>query len=335
MSYLQRMASYLKHRAEGGSLRSRLASGAARRLEEFGQKGRGATGGRFKHLQIGKLAPLDMVHLAYAVLLRRPIDAQSLAGWNARVQAHDFDLDELIYQLVLSPEFKQVNRLPFIRMVHQARAKWVEGLGAFDNVLDIGGSSPTNEQGSLIDMGYRHRPRTLTIFDLPPDRQFWGKPSYSQTQSRTFDWGVVNFVHGQAERIFEAEALQSDRYDLVFMGQAIEHLWPADLPEILRWIREHLAPGGSFVLDTPNRILTAIQNPAIFINSDHKIEYTPEQLSEVLEANGFEVTARRGLVHMPTSFKTGTFVTSEVYDTALVSDRADECYLFALHCRAK
>ena len=335
MSYLQqKLASYLR-RVEGATLAARLANGVARRLEGTAQQVPVANWERLKELKISELDPLDVVHLAYAVLLRRPIDPQSLAGWDARVQTGDFDLDELIYQLVHSPEFKQVNRLPFIRMVHRARLAWVETLGAFENVLDIGGSSPTNEQGSLIDMGYKHRPRTLTIFDLPPERQFWGRPSYSQTQSRSFDWGVVNFVHGHAEKIAEAEALQTSRYDLVFMGQAIEHLWPAELPAVLSWIREHLTPGGSFVLDTPNRILTAIQNPASFINADHKIEYTPDQLSEVLEANGFEVTERHGLVHMPTSFKTGSFAASEVYDTAAVSERADECYLFALHCRSR
>jgi SAM-dependent methyltransferase len=284
-------------------------------------------------IHLSTLSPLDTVRLAYKLLLRRDLDPVGLEHWTSRLREVPFDMDEMIYYILESPEFKRVNRVPFMHMVHRARVEWVGKLRPFDRILDIGGSSPTNEQGALIDMGYRHRPKQLTIFDLPPDRQFWGKPHYSQDHSRRFDWGTVEYVHGEAEQIAKAAHLDGERFDMIFMGQAIEHLWPEKLPAILKWIREHLTPGGSFVIDTPNRILTVLQNPNAYINADHKIEYTPAQLANVLEQNGFEVYEQWGLVHMPRSQKASVFDPSEIYDRPLVSERVDECYLFALHCR--
>ena len=58
-------------------------------------------------------------------------------------------------------------------MVHHARQQWVSQLAAFAEVLDIGGSS-ANTEGALIELGYVHRPKPITIFDLPPEQQYWG-----------------------------------------------------------------------------------------------------------------------------------------------------------------
>ena len=106
-------------------------------------------------------------------------------------------------------------------MLHRARQEWVKDLNHFDSILDIGGSSGNTEMGALIELGYSHRPKSITIFDLPPEEQYWGMPKVDQTTSYEFSWGGVEYIHGYAEKIDQYEKLKPRMFDCVLWGKPL------------------------------------------------------------------------------------------------------------------
>lgn len=283
----------------------------------------------------GDLSEEDFVRLAYLVLLGRKIDTAGLAHWQTRIGAGEFEPRQLVAELSSSPEFKerQLNRLGFLEMLHSARGEWCGSLAPFEKVLDIGGSSPNISAGALIELGYSHRPNEITIMDLPPDQQYWGKPKFPQDQDYSFDWGVVKYVHGFAEKIQECPTLQDQRFNMIYMGQAIEHILQDKLPGTLTWVREHLAPQGRFIFDTPNRTITKIQFPDRYIDSDHKYEYTPAEMEVLLKENGFDVVQRWGMLNMSQTYQSGKFDQEELYQLDQMLNREpDTSYVFAFEC---
>ena len=275
------------------------------------------------------IGPEEFVRLAYLVLLRRPVDETGMGDWRRRIERGTFDTQRVLDTLLGSDEYLASHGADIFRYLHMARQQWVRTLAPFDSILDIGGSSAGRREGALIELGYPHRPARLDILDLPPDRQFWGTPTFDQTEPLDFDWGRVTYFHGRAEEVADVSALQSRRYACIFMGQAIEHILPEKLPSLLGWIRSHLLPGGRFVMDTPNRAITKIHSPHAYINADHKLEYTPAQLEDVFAAAGFSVVRRTGLLHLPQMARTGVFDARWFPQAPLVHDDADASYLFA------
>ncbi|GIR49740.1 MAG: hypothetical protein CM15mP58_18370 [Burkholderiaceae bacterium] len=59
---------------------------------------------------------------------------------------------------------------------------------------------------------------------------------------------------------------------------------------------------GKFIFDTPNRLITSIQSDS-FIDPDHKIEYTPDQLESILRKHNFSISDSWGLLPMPMTFQ--------------------------------
>lgn len=279
-----------------------------------------------------ELAPETLVDLAYLLLLRRTPDPVGRAHWSGELAAHRLSPHDLMEGLINSPEYRMLRRAPFHDMLHKARQEWCGSLPPLKSVLDIGGSSPRDKRGALLELGYKHRPKEILILDLPPEEQYWGRPSYRQDRSYRFLWGSVRYLHGRAERIAEVPELDSRRFGAVYMGQAIEHIEKDALPGLLTWIRTHLEEGGRLIFDTPNRALTKLQSPDAFIDPDHKHEYTPAEMAEVVEGAGFTIVKRTGLCGMPISLETGVFDPMEVYESVLVGDDADAGYLFAFEC---
>ena len=286
-------------------------------------------------LKVAKLSDYEWLKLAYLALLQRPIDSVGYAYWSDKIKNGTFSYKELIDTLQLSPEYIMHYKIPFNSVVHIGRQLWIKEIGSYENILDIGGSSANTEMGALIEIGYPHRPKSITIFDLPPEQQYWGKPKYDQTKPYNFTWGSVKFVHGQAEKIHMAEELKKLRFDCIFMGQTIEHVNPTALPKILDWIREHLTQGGHFIFDTPNRLITKIQLPTGWIDKDHKYEYTPAELEARLERHHFKVARKWGIIDMPTTSQTRVFNPIECYETEKLSKNYNTSYCFAYDCIVK
>ena len=278
------------------------------------------------------LSEEDYVKLAYIVLLQRKVDDVGLNYWKEKIQSKTFRYKELIDSLYSSPEFIMHYQVPFSDMLHKGRQQWCNSLEKFDCILDIGGSSPNIAMGALIELGYVHRPREITILDLPEERQYWGKPKFSQDRDYQFEWGTLKYVHGFVENIYNYEDLRDKSFDLIFMGQTIEHIQKDQLGIVLRWIREHLKKGGKFIFDTPNRDITKIQLPDNYIDEDHKYEYTPAEMEVLLNKSGFNVARKTGILQMPETLASNKFNPLEVYETKIVSDAAENSYVFAFEC---
>jgi len=280
-------------------------------------------------------SPEEYVRLAYLLLLRREIDQSGLRAWRECIASGRFDQQNVIDSILQSDEYEARFGIRVIEILHGSRQAWIKTVPRFDRILDIGGSSPNWPEGALIELGYPHRPHRIDILDRPPDQQYWGKPTYDQSAPNRFDWGEVNYFHGSAEHIAEVEALQDRVYDCVFLGQAIEHIYPDALPGMLDWVRRHLASGGQLVFDTPNRLLTKIQCPDSLTDPDHKYEYSPTEMAKVLDLAGFGVTRKVGMIHLPAQAASGKYDVREFKHAATLSDDVDACFLFAFEARPR
>lgn len=289
-----------------------------------------------RRVSLARGAPSSMLHdpeayvrSAYLLLLRREIDRAALAEWRKIIKSGQFNQQRVIEGILDSREYLVRFGIDLTSIVHRARQAWIKTLPAFGRLLDIGGSNPMFPEGSLIHMGYPHRPRRLDIVDRPPEQQYFGKPAYDQSKPISFDWGEVRYFHAGAEGIGGVAELQDASFDGVFLGQAIEHVLPEAVPALLRWIRQHLAPGGRLVFDTPNRLLTRIQCPNSLIDPDHKYEYTPAEMIKLLQREGFRVEEVTGMVHLPLQAENGQFDPIEFEGSLQISDDTEGCYLMA------
>lgn len=88
--------------------------------------------------------------------------------------------------------------------------------------------------------------------------------------------------------------------------------------------------GGKLIFDTPNRLLTKIQCPDSFIDPDHKYEYSPAEMVDVLRQSGFRVLKTTGMTYLPRMSASGTYSPHEFVDAPALHENADCCYLFAM-----
>jgi hypothetical protein len=129
-----------------------------------------------------------------------------------------------------SGEFRRRHGLPthppYQDAMHEARALLVrEHLPPADTIVDLGGASSSYEGGALLEMGYRHRPREITIVDLPPDGRF-GHGEQERRASLTTRSGVkVRWLYGS---MTDLSAIPSAGTDMVWSGQSIEHVSEAE-----------------------------------------------------------------------------------------------------------
>jgi hypothetical protein len=90
----------------------------------------------------------------------------------------------------------------------------------------------------------------------------------------------------------DMSGVQDASVDLVFSGQNLEHLWPEEVSgsflETWRILRE----GGYFVIDSPNRNITA---PLNWSHPEHTVELTSNECFDLLALAGFDVVTCHGI----------------------------------------
>jgi SAM-dependent methyltransferase len=94
-----------------------------------------------------------------------------------------------------------------------------------------------------------------------------------------------------AASVGEFRGVPNGSIDIVFSGQNFEHLSRKDVYGFLIEAFRVLGPTGVLVIDTPNRAVTA---PMVWCHPEHVAEFTVDELQELLEAAGFEVTKKVG-----------------------------------------
>lgn len=286
-------------------------------------------------LKIEQAAPIQVAEMLYRLVFNRHIDQLGTEKCQERIARGTFSTWNLLLRMMKSDEYRKPYRRPTpSKRLHSARMAWVSQIPAARRILDIGGSSPSLPEGALIELGYAHRPEQLIIFDKPPAEQYWGTPGYSQDHVRTFPWGQVQYIHGYAEDILQNAELSAQKFDLIFMGQVVEHIFENKLPLVLGWIRDHLTDQGSFFFDTPNRLVTRFETGEdCYIDPDHKREYTPEDLDGLITTMGFSEIQRWGILDMPNVVTNQSFGVKDFYDGELLTPNPDNAYCFAMACR--
>ena len=287
-------------------------------------------------LKLENATAMQQSELIYRFILNRKIDDLGIQSCADRIAKGKFSALGLIARLMKSAEFKQpyLKRTP-TQQLHGARMAWAAQLPAAKRVLDIGGSSPTVPEGALIELGFAHKPEKLIIFDKPPNEQFWGTPNYSQANTRSFPWGQVQYIHGYAEDILQNDELRDQQFDMIYMGQVVEHIFEDKLPNVLLWIKNHLAPGGRFCFDTPNRLITRFETGEDrYIDPDHKREYTPDAFASLLKDAGFEIVQKWGVLEMPNVVANQRLTVRDYYDGQQLADSPTQGYCFAMMCQA-
>lgn len=286
-------------------------------------------------LKMENATPMQQSELIYRFILNRKIDDLGAQSCADRIAKGKFSALGLVARLMKSGEFKQpyLKRTP-TQQLHGARMAWAGQLPAAKRVLDIGGSSPTVPEGALIELGFAHKPEKLIIFDKPPNEQFWGTPNYSQANTRSFPWGQVQYIHGYAEDILQNDELRDQKFDMIYMGQVVEHIYEDKLPTVLLWIKKHLAPGGRFCFDTPNRLITRFETGEDrYIDPDHKREYTPEAFAALLKTAGFTITQQWGILEMPNVAANQRLAVKDYYDGLQLAADPTHGYCFAMMCQ--
>jgi SAM-dependent methyltransferase len=94
-----------------------------------------------------------------------------------------------------------------------------------------------------------------------------------------------------AASVREFRGVPDGSIDIVFSGQNFEHLPRKDVHGFLIEAFRVLESTGVLVIDTPNRAVTA---PMVWCHPEHVAEFTVDELQELLEAAGFEVTKKVG-----------------------------------------
>ena len=285
-------------------------------------------------LKMEQATDMQQSELIYRFILNREIDDLGAQSCAKQIAKGLFSPWLLMARLMMSAEFKKpyFRRTP-LQQLHRARMIWVQQLPPAKTILDIGGSSPNVPEGALIEMGYPHQPEKLIIFDKPPHEQYWGTPNYSQANTLSRPWGQVQYMHGYAEDILNNDELRDQKFDMIYMGQVVEHIFEAKLPTVLSWIKEHLADGGKFVFDTPNRLITRFETGEDrYIDPDHKREYTPQEFAALLTATGFAINQQWGILEMPNVITSGTYGIKDFYSGAPLTTTSNNGYCFAMAC---
>jgi len=286
--------------------------------------------------ELGGESPIDdeaFVRMAYQVLLQRRPDEGGVASWTEFLAQGNWR-KRLVQAMVGGEEFATLGTESLRTRLHWCRMTWISSLPEAATVLDIGGSSPTHPEGAMFQMGWERAPELMTIVDRPPDDQYHGRPRYSQDAPFRTEWGgEVRYVHAAAEDLVTSGVLDDQRFDAIFMGQVIEHLEPSAIPSVLEWIRDRLAPGGWFALDTPNRAVTVLQSPAAFTDPDHTWEFRASELAALLLDAGFSIESQAGLMPMPRSVERGVWDPEETYSLPMVTHDPSTGYCLAFLTR--
>jgi len=194
--------------------------------------------------------------------------------------------------------------------------------------MDLGGTHQHHDHGALVRMGYPYAFEELVIVDLPADERH---PIYQAMGDKREVATPLGPVRYHYHSMVDLSVFADDVFDLVYSGQSIEHVTEDDGDKVLAEVRRILRPGGYLAIDTPNARVTRLQQDA-FIDPDHKLEYTVEQLATKLERAGFTIKESKGLNYAGGSLLAGAFSVEDVAGHAGVFAEARDCYLLTFLC---
>jgi hypothetical protein len=267
---------------------------------------------------------------AYNNLLLRDPDPEGLRHFVGKLASGEITRAQFLETLRGSEEFRfHVRFTDLLNSLHLSRCDFVRSLPRARRILDLGGAHQSSDQGAFVALGYPYEFEELVIVDLPPEERHDLYRHGGMAGRVDTPLGPVTYRnHSMADFSGFADA----EFDLVYCGQAIEHVPPDVGDAVVAGALRVLEPGGFFALDTPNGRICRLQQPGM-INPDHDVEYTHAQLAAKLEDAGFEVLEARGLNYCGGAAARGTFSMKEAAANQGVYWAIEDCYLLAYVCR--
>jgi ubiquinone/menaquinone biosynthesis C-methylase UbiE len=278
-------------------------------------------------VDFGRLPPEDAVRLAYQVLLGRDPDRTGLADYAGRLTAGTLTPDDLVREMAVSEEFETRFVYParFLHLsLHASRRDFIRGLPPARRILDLGGGWKWSAEGALVTMGYPHSFDELVIVDLPSDERhpLYQSENHPPLETRL---GPVRYDY---RSMTDLSAHADGGYDLVYSGQSIEHVTPAEADLVLKEAYRVLRSGGVLAIDTPNAAVCRLQQDE-FVDPDHQVEYTHAEMRAKLLAAGFRLREEKGLNFCGDSVRSGVFSWDEAARNRGIYAAPDACYLLA------
>lgn len=301
------------------SLRSRLKRGM-RALKE-------SSDGR----SFWELPPETAVRVAYNVILNRDPDPIGQKDYLSRLKDGRITIQNLADSLRGSEEAASLGPSLLAASLHLSRCHFVRSLPKASHIMDLGGLHQLRPDGALVAMGYPYHFESLTIVDLPLEASHslykeWMRPDGAILSEK-------GPVYHSYRSMVDLDSFEDRSSDLVYCGQAIEHVTKEEAIHVCREVRRILRSEGWFALDTPNRRITRLQQEG-FSSPDHKNEYTHQEMTDVLRASGLRPLEAKGLNYMGMAAARGEFSDEEVSRNAGIFTEIEDCYLLAYVCVA-
>jgi SAM-dependent methyltransferase len=323
MSTDEEAASQMNHSAPTGSAVGQVVP----QLRRVGRRAR-REATQLLDTPFEELAPRQAVRLAYNVLLRRDPDEPAWSDQADAIAAGALAREDVIDRIRCSSEYRTqvpVGRASLHSSLHLSRCEFIAGLPPARRIVDLGGGHAIDPRGALVLLGYPYDFEELVVVDLPPDDRH---PLYRSERFEAADseHGTVRYEYRSMSDLSFADDAS---VGLVYSGQSIEHVSEADGDVVLKECMRILQPGGYLAIDTPNGQVCRLQQDS-FIDPDHKVEYTLDQLREKVRRAGFVVCTERGLNWGGPAVGEGRFDPASFAGNYGIYFEAESCYLLAL-----
>jgi len=274
----------------------------------------------------GFLPPRVAVQIAYRDLLGRAPSLEEEAGWVTRLDSGELTQRELFQAFHAADEYARSatfsSRL-LGHSIHVGRQQFIRSLPRADRIVDLGGTHLGDESGAFVAMGYPYDFDELTIVDLPFEERHAIYRSDRHPDVVTTPRGKVTYRY---HSMTDLTSFADGSVDLVYSGQSFEHVTPEDGVLVLKEVFRILRPGGHLALDTPNGRVTRLQQDD-FIDPDHKVEYSVEEMVDLLAGAGFAIVSMSGLNFAGESLRRGEFDVAEVAANCGTYAAVADCYI--------
>ena len=283
-----------------------------------------------KHGTFSDLPIERAVRMAFNVMLRRDPDAFGRDDYVHRLSVGAITRDQMVEEIRGSEEFNCSVRFTTSLgpSIHAGRCRFIQSLPKAARILDLGGTHQHHEHGALVRMGYPYSFDELVIVDLPAEERHPIYQAMGTEHEVTTPLGPVRYRYLS---MVDLSTFPDHSFDLVYSGQSFEHVTEEDGDRVLAEVRRVLRPGGYLAIDTPNARVTRLLQAA-FIDPDHKIEYTYEQLAGKLQRAGFAILESNGLNYAGRSLEAGVFSLEDVAGNVGIFAEARDCYILTFLC---
>ncbi len=272
----------------------------------------------------------------YREVLHRDVDPEGLRHFSAQL-AGGHRRSEVYAMIRNSPEGLAAAKaaaggIPqHLISFHHARMAWVASLPRAARIIDLGGTSLNDQRGALLAMGYPYSFDDLAIIELPPDdrHDLYKVDAFEPIHT---EQGPVRYMY---RSMCDLDDIPDGSWDMVMSGQTFEHITPEEGAKLLHDVRRILAPNGVLALDTPNGAITKLATGGRdkFINPDHKVEYTHEEMLALFADAGLKVVHQCGLGYMPKASRTQLFDDSELVQDPGLFEAIEDCFTLAYVCK--